>query len=169
MVYPKRTDTRQSLVRLIHVAKRDLALDDDTYRAMLVAATGKDSSKDLSVPQLERVLAHMKKSGFTVKHKAPTKNARSSRHPPGTLSRPLAQDAQSTKIRALWLSLHEAGTVRDPSEAALAAYVKRITGIDALQWLSTDQASRVIETLKKWQARTGQQPQPEPEPEPVAT
>jgi len=146
-------NTRQSLIRLIHVAKRDLALDDDTYRALLVAATGKDSSAGLSVPQLERVLAHMKRSGFTVRHKAPADRPRNSRHPLGSLSRVIDQDAQSKKIRALWLSLHDVGVVRDCSEAALAAYVKRITGIDALQWLDGEQASRVIETLKKWRAR----------------
>jgi len=145
--------SRQSLIRLIHVAKRDLALDDDTYRAMLVAITGKDSSAGLSIPQLERVLAHMKAHGFKVRHKSPPDRPRNSRHSPGDLSRPLTQDAQSKKIRALWLSLHDMGEVRDGSEAALAAYVKRITHIDALQWLNANQASLVIETLKKWQAR----------------
>jgi len=146
-------NSRQSLIRLIHVAKRDLALDDDTYCAMLIAATGKDSSAGLSVPQLERVLAHMKKSGFTVRHKTPKDRPRDSAHPPGGLSRNIAQDAQSKKIRALWLSLHDMGAVHDCSEAALGAYVKRITRIDALQWLDGDQASHVIETLKKWQER----------------
>jgi len=153
---------RQSLIRLIHVAKRDLALDDDTYRAMLVAATGKNSSAGLSVPQLERVLAHMKKSGFTVRHKSPKDRPRDSRHAPGGLSRSIDQDAQSKKIRALWLSLHDMGAVRDCSEAALGAYVKRITRCDALQWLDGEQASQVIETLKKWQERIWHQQQSKP-------
>jgi hypothetical protein len=43
--------------------------------------------------------------------------------------------------------------VKNPSEAALASYVKRLTGVDRLEWLSTEQASSVIETLKKWQKR----------------
>jgi len=146
-------NSRQGLIRLVHVAKRDLALDDDTYRAMLMSVTGEASSADLTVPQLERVLAHMKRSGFTVRHKTPKDRPRESRHTPGELSRNIAQDAQSKKIRALWLSLHDMGAVRDCSEAALGAYVKRITHIDALQWLDGDQASHVIETLKKWQER----------------
>jgi len=148
-------NSRQGLIRLVHVAKRDLALDDDTYRAMLMSVTGEVSSADLTVPQLERVLAHMKKSGFTVRHKSPKDRPRDSAHPPGGLSRSIAQDAQSKKIRALWLSLHDMGAVRDCSEAALGAYVKRIAHCDALQWLDSDQASRVIETLKKWQERVG--------------
>jgi len=135
---------RQNLIRLIHVAKRELAMDDDSYRAMLGAVTGQASSAKLSVPQLERVLAHVKKCGFTIKHKSS----------PNRLSRPIAQDAQSKKIRALWLDLHHSGIVRDASEAALSTYVKRITGIDALQWLDIEQSSHVIETLKKWRYRT---------------
>jgi len=153
-------NSRQGLIRLIHVAKRDLALDDDTYRAMLVSVAGEASSADLTVPQLEHVLAHMKKSGFTVRHKSPKDRRRDSVHPPGGLSRRIAQDAQSKKIRALWLSLHEMGAVRDCSEAALGAYVKRITRIDALQWLDSERASQVIETLKKWQTRIRQQTRP---------
>lgn len=47
----------------------------------------------------------------------------------------------------------EAGFIRDSSERAINAYVHRITGVGRLEWLGTDQASRVIETLKKWQKR----------------
>ncbi|MEX3556412.1 MAG: phage protein GemA/Gp16 family protein [Burkholderia gladioli] len=35
----------------------------------------------------------------------------------------------------------------------LSAYVKRQTRVDALQWLSSAQASCVIEALKCWLAR----------------
>lgn len=43
-----------------------------------------------------------------------------------------------------------AGIVRDSSEQALTLWVKRETGISALRWFSNEQASRVIEKLKKW-------------------
>lgn len=76
-------------------------------------------------------------------------------------TRSLADDAQSKKIRALWLDMAETGIVKNPSEAALAAYVKRLTGVDTLQWLSTEQASTVIETLKKWQKRMSKPTQQE--------
>ncbi|WP_251280533.1 regulatory protein GemA, partial [Enterobacter hormaechei] len=56
-------------------------------------------------------------------------------------------------IRALWLEMAAAGIVRDSSEQALALWVKRETGISALRWLSNEQASSVIEKLKKWQRR----------------
>lgn len=66
---------------------------------------------------------------------------------------PLDSHPQSKKIRALWLEMAAAGVVRDSSEQALALWVKRETGISALRWLSNEQASSVIEKLKKWQRR----------------
>lgn len=137
---------RQRLIRLIHVAKRDLQLDDDTYRAILQRVGGKGSSSDLTVPELEKVLEHLKRSGFKVRSKA-------KQPAPAKSSRPLAQDAESKKIRALWLFMHQIGVVKNPSEEALASYVKRITGVDALQWINGDQAETLIESLKKWAMR----------------
>jgi len=134
-------DARQRLIRLIHVARRELAMDEDTYRALLVQCTGQDTSARLSVAELDTVLAHMKRRGFKV------------RHTTRTSKRALAQSPQDKKIRALWLALHQQGAVRDPSEAALAAYVKRIAHVDALQWLNIEQASQIIETLKRWEKR----------------
>ena len=132
-----RTDARARLVRLIHVAKRELNMDDDSYRAMLTGCVKKDSTSGMTVPELERVVERMKRLGFRVKH----------------TTRPLAGDGQSKKIRALWLALHEAGKVRNADESALAHYVERQTGVAALQWLDPAQASKVIESLKQWLTR----------------
>jgi hypothetical protein len=46
-----------------------------------------------------------------------------------------------------------AGVIRDNSELALARWVKRETGVDGLHWLNSEQASSVIEKLKKWRYR----------------
>lgn len=130
---------RNSLVKLIHVAKRDRRLDDDTYRQLLDNYTGLSSTKDMSVKQLEDVMEALYKLGFRTTFKKPGKIT--------------ATDEQSKKIRSLWLEMVEAGFIRDSSERAINAYVHRITGVGRLEWLGTDQASRVIETLKKWQKR----------------
>ena len=143
------TPNRQRLIRLIHVAKRDLSMDDDTYRAILQRIGKKASSADLTIPELEKVLEHLKRSGFKVRSKSKSVPKPAQAKP----SRPLAQDLESKKIRALWLFLHELGAVKNPSEEALAAYVKRIAGVDALQWISGEQAERLIETMKKWAMR----------------
>jgi phage gp16-like protein len=130
------------LIKLLHVARRDLQLDDDTWRAMLVEQTGKSSSKDLTTLQLNRVLGHLKTKGFKIRKPAAAKPAE---------SRPLDMGNESQKARALWLLLVEIGAVRDPSEAALNAYVLRQAKVDDLRWV-TDMAP-VIEGLKAWAAR----------------
>lgn len=142
---------RPRLIRLIHVAKRDLSMDDDTYRAILQRIGKKASSADLTIPELEKVLEHLKRSGFKVRSNGRKGAAKRPAAPKS--SRPLAQDAESKKIRALWLFMHQLGVVKNSSEDALAAYIKRIVGVDALQWISGEQAETLIETLKKWAMR----------------
>lgn len=129
-------------IQLIHVARQKVGMDEDTYRALLHDRFGVASSTEMGWQQRKQLLDHFKTLGFTA---VPSKKR--------PQSRPLAGDAQSTKIRELWLTLHGNGKVRNPSETALAAFVKRQTKVDALQWLTTKQASAVIEELKKWLAR----------------
>lgn len=137
---------RLRLIKLIHVARRELGMQEEDYRMMLAnmpSLEGATSVAKLSVPKLHLVLEQLKAKGFKVVPKA------------GKQTRKLADDGQSKLIRHLWLSLHTAGAVRDPSEKALAAYVCRIAKIEAMQWLNSDEASLVIETLKKWLDREG--------------
>ena len=138
--------TKPHLIKLIQIAKRQLNMDDATYRSILREIGNADSSTKMSVSNLELVLEHMKKCGFEV---VPNKKR--------TGSIRLASDAQSRMIRGLWLELYQLGAVRDPSEYALTRYVKRITGNDLLQWTSGEDKSQVIETLKKWLDRIGEQ------------
>lgn len=141
------TDNRKNYYTLLQVGKTELGWDDEFYYGIwlpMQGATlknGKYSASTLSIGQLCRAVETMKDLGFKVKHR----NDKSSRK--------LADDAQSKLIRALWLQMHQQGIVRDPSEASLAAYVKRLTNVEALQWLDSQQASGVIEALKKWQGR----------------
>ena len=118
----------------IHVAKKQLGMADDTYRAMLWSVGRVKSAGDLDFAGRRSVLDHMKACGFRYQ-------------------RPQARDPQSRKVRALWLDLKGLGALRDASEGALASYVERVTGVKALQWLSGDQASSVIEQLKSWKKR----------------
>lgn len=141
---PKSHDRRTQLIRLIHVARRELGMQEDDYRAMLAnipQLEGATSSAKLSIPKLSLVLETLKAKGFKV---APKRNAQ---------TRKLADDPQSRLIRHFWLSLHTDGKVRDPSEQALAKYVARLTKVDQLQWLDGKQATVVIESLKQWLER----------------
>ena len=143
---------RNSLIKLIHVARRDLNLDEPNYRAILFAQGGNESLAAMPIDGMKKVLDYLKAQGFKVR-KTRT-------------DRKQATGKDAAKVRALWLFLHELGAVRDPSEAALTAYVKRIAKVDDVQWMQGDRGVKtpsgpefkarqdlVIETLKKWAMR----------------
>lgn len=56
-------DARKARIKIIKtlVGAKGLALDDGTYRAMLGTLVGKSSLTDCSVPQLDKVLTHIKR------------------------------------------------------------------------------------------------------------
>jgi phage gp16-like protein len=138
---------RKALVAKVKIAQKQLGMDDDTYRDFLEGVAGPDkrSATILKVWELENVMKALRAKGFKDKQ---AKDAG---------SRPQAEDDQSRLIRSLWLQLHEAGKVRDPSERALVHWVrsqvKTSEGIEALQWLSVRQKRRIIEQLKRWLTR----------------
>ena len=134
---------KANLIKLIHVAKTKLGLEDDVYRDILESTTGKTSSKLLTPAQLEAVLDRLKQLGFEVesKNKTGVKN--------------LASDAQSKLIRHLWLQLYDAGQVKNGSELALAKFVENRVHVSALQFLSTESADMVINHLRQWCKRCG--------------
>lgn len=138
-------DIRKRELAQIHVAKAQLGLDDETYRAMLWTVARVKSSADLDWAGRKKVIDHLKAKGFKIK--SPSKPAKAAP------SRPMAQDPEAKKIRALWIFLHELGAVHNPSEEALSAYVKRIAKVDALQWINGYQAETLIESMKKWAMR----------------
>ncbi len=133
---------RTRLIKLIHIGIDELRMADETYRNVISEiSNGKyRSSTHLTDFQLEQVLEHLKKCGFRIRSKKG--------------DRAQAKSEQMSKIRALWLQLFEAGIVKNPAEAAIAAFIKRHTGIDDPHWISEAQASRVIEILKKWIKRS---------------
>lgn len=137
-------DKRKKQIQLIHIAKNKLNLDDDTYRDILLSTTGKESTKEMNSTELENVLTRLKRLGFNIEVK---KKAGADE---------LATNAQCKLIRHLWLSLHEAGQVRNSSEQALIKFVQRhIPSATTLEQLSKYYAGNIIEHLKKWCKRAG--------------
>ncbi len=147
---------RNRLIQLVHVGKRELNLDEDVYRSVLKDVTGKSSCAKMTIKELEQVLEHFKTVGFTVKKKQ-AKNGK--RYSPKTTPNTVGQVA---KLRAVWISMHKQGIVRDGSEQALDSYITRmLQAKDSnlsyhAQFLSPQQAVKVLESLKKWQKRTQQ-------------
>jgi phage gp16-like protein len=56
--------TRSQLIKIIHVAKRELRMDDDTYRQLLNTYAGIESTREMNIGQLNQILDAMKKSGL---------------------------------------------------------------------------------------------------------
>lgn len=137
---------RDAEIAKIHIGKGQLHLSEDIYRDIIREASGgkTESAADLDWRGRRAVLERYAELGWKPRHRGKT---------PAKPSRPLADDGQSRKIRALWIELHQAGKVRDSSEQALGSYLKRMTGVAALQWLNNEQAILVIESLKKWLER----------------
>ena len=65
--YPaKQADIKRREITLIHVAKQQLGMDDDTYRAMLWSVARVKSSTALDFAGRKKVLDHLKACGFKV-------------------------------------------------------------------------------------------------------
>lgn len=126
----------------IHIARKDLGMDEETYRAFLRRETGKDSAKDLSEAQRGQVIAAFEKAGW---------KGKTARRPDGRtkLDGPFAR-----KLQALWIGAWNLGLVRNRDDAALLAFVKRQTGIDHTRFLRDgEDARKAIDALKGWMAR----------------
>lgn len=144
MAIPNKDDARTAKIRMIQVAKRELDLSDADYRAAIGRAVkGKTSAKDCTTLQLDRVIDELKRLGFKPRKPAAAK--------PKPERRPLDTSSEASKARAVWLLLAEMGVVRDASEGALAAYVRRQAGVDDLRWVRD--MLPIIEGLKGWAAR----------------
>jgi phage gp16-like protein len=143
---------RNRLIKLIHVAKRDLALDEDTYRNVLNNLAGKSSSAELTVPQLQQVLEFFRQKGWKPQYR----RADQPEKPRLKLSPPTRQKLVKTqidKIRAMWIDLHRRGIVRSGSELSLDQFVKRVTKVEKTAWLNQKQAGQVILALRKMEGQ----------------
>ena len=131
----------RSTLAAIHVAKKDLGLHDDDYRAMLKREAGVASARDLDGAGARRVMLWFENHGF-----AGTKSRR------GTAGdrRPIVQ-----KARALWISLWQLDEVADRRDSALDAFARNVTGKDTLHFATNGEAGKVVEALKAWAQRIG--------------
>lgn len=134
----------------VHIAKKELGLDDAAYRAMLERITGRTSAKDCTEGQLGKVLDELKAKGWKPTLKVVSGNPGAAVRRGAPASSPVAK-----KARAMWISLHQLGAVRDPSESALEAFGRRQLGAEKLQWANQSHGYRLIEALKAMAEREG--------------
>ncbi len=138
--FDRSAQSRRSMLAKIHIARKQLAMDEDDYRQLLFEETGHASAGDCSEAQLSRVIERLKKLGFKPLPKAGKKAA----------THPMAR-----KARALWISLHHLNVVQNPAEEALEAFARRQLGCTKLNWANQREAYKLIEALKAMALRHG--------------
>lgn len=142
--FDRRDQRRRGLLAKVHIAKKQLGLADDDYRAIIFQHCGQMSAANATEAQLEMIVRHFAQRGFKATAKAV----------PGRRA-PAADFPAARKARALWLSLHQLGAVRNPSEQALEAFAKRQLGCDQWRWSDQGMSYRLIEALKAMASRHG--------------
>jgi hypothetical protein len=137
-----------SRLAIIHVAKKQLGLDEDAYRAILSGA-GVLSAGDIATnAQFNAVMAAFAALGFTsrgagIKYRSAAAGAN-----PAFISK-----RQEYYIRGLWAL---ASRVKD--EQSLRRMVKRIGKTDDIRFLSRRSASAVILALREICRKAGYNP-----------
>lgn len=132
-------------IAIINIAKAQLALDEDDYRAMLARVTGVASLRAMSDRQKLAVVEELKRMGFRMKV--------------GGKKLPTSVKPYIRLIHALWSSCARLGVIETGSREALRAFCKRfvahgqeVIAVDP-DLLSYEQATPIIEALKKMEAR----------------
>ena len=143
--------TANTVLKTIHVAVRDLGMDNDTRRDLQLLVTGKDSLKAMTPAEHLAVLEALKARGFKP---SAGKDSRTHRRP--------ATRGDIRFCHVLWGKLVRAGAVDLPGAAGLNAFIRarfeKAWGavpfdIDGLRdW---KQIATVIEALKAMCLRAG--------------
>ena len=117
----------------IHIAKKQLGLDDETYRSMLWTVARVTSSKDLDAGGRAAVLDHLRGVGFKAKSPRPRRDYPGRPHNIDT-------NPQLKKIEALLADARRPWSYAD-------GMVKRMFKKDRLAFCNEDELQRLIAAL----------------------
>ncbi|SNR59469.1 Mu-like prophage protein gp16 [Humidesulfovibrio mexicanus] len=135
-----RTESRRSLLAKVHIAAKDLGLQEDAYRDMLEGLTGQRSAAKLTDKQLAFVVGSLQRKGGW--GAAPVEHA-AKRH--GAKPKPRASsscDAMLKKIEAL---LADAGRPWAYAESM----ARRMYQVERLEWATAEHLRGIIAALVK--------------------
>jgi phage gp16-like protein len=130
---------RQRDLARIHSAKKQLGLDDETYRDLLHGLTGKFSAGDMTRRERWTILQEMSRLGAT----APAKKR------PG-----MPLDPAPEKARLL-SKIGSQLAIADRPWVYANAISKRMFGVDLIQWCNPDQLRRIVAALNYDARRDG--------------
>lgn len=128
----------------VQIAKKQMQLADEDYRAVLERVTGRRSSTECDARQLDVLLAEFRRLGWKPAE--------------GKAGKPRSAKPQVRMIYAVWADLRP--FVAAHTDDTLRAFVRRQTktpatpdGVDAPEFLDAEQANKVLEGLKAWLRR----------------
>lgn len=123
---------KQTWIKLIHTARRQLGLDDAEYKAILLGAAGIESSKELSSEtQFDEIMKALRNLGFRYQKREEI------------ILPNRASKAQIAYIKRLW----DLGS-RSKTESSLRQFLRRVGHVDDVNFLTKQQASAVILALE---------------------
>jgi hypothetical protein len=127
-------------IALVHVAKRELGLDDESYRAILARYGECESAADLTAFGFHHVMRYFTALGFRS-----TWTTRTFGNRPG-----MASPAQVDLIRSLW---REYWAKNDDDDAGLNAWLHTHHHVTTIRFVDAKKAGKVISALKAMVAR----------------
>lgn len=137
--------TRRSLLAKVAIARKDLGLTEEDYRARLERIAGQPSARRASDAQLARLVQEFRSLGWKPSGKR-------------LVTRTVSPHADIRMVAGLWQELGP--YLRDGSAEALRTFVQRMTksrrspaGVSAPEFMDSDQTRKVIEALKDWLGR----------------
>ena len=131
---------RKKLIQLVHIgAARLFPGDEEARRAWQKDRTGHDSCRHMNRADLENLVAELRRKGAL--------------QPPRRRYSPKNRRPLQRKLTAMWIDMAQQGLIRDRSERALGRWCHRHTGKHSIDWLTDEEAARLVEALKAWRKR----------------
>ncbi|MDL2275820.1 regulatory protein GemA [Desulfosarcina sp. OttesenSCG-928-G10] len=127
----------------IHIAKKELGMDEATYREMLKAVGGKESAKDLTIVGRRAVIAHLIKSGAKI-----GKPKKYGKRPNNIGKSNIGRSGMLKKIEALL-------TVGGRPWEYADALAKRICKVDSITFVPENELYKIITALRVQAKREG--------------
>lgn len=125
-------DRRKAMIAKLHIARQQLGMADDSYRSLLGRiAPGKSSSTQLTLQQLDDMLAEMQRMGFV-----PKASPRHGRRPMPKANRA----ALVGKVEAMLAEARRPWAYAD-------AMAKRMFDVDKVDWLDAEQLQKLVAAL----------------------
>lgn len=138
----KTQNERKALITKIHIAKKDLAMDDETYRDVLMRVTGKESCKKMTLSELKKVIGDMKRLGFKVKQDWQKPAPKHGRKPTTTPDR----QALLSKVGAI---LADCGLHWNYAHGM----AQKMFDKELVTWLNAEQLYKLVQALAVYQKR----------------